>query len=299
MHSRFLLGGDLEVNRLGYGAMRLCGQPGNFGPYPDWKGGIDLLRRAVELGVELIDTAYAYGPGNNEELIAEALEPFGGSVVVATKGGVEKTAPDRVFPNGRPEALRRSCEGSLKRLRVERIDLYQLHRPDPEVPFLESVGALAQLRAEGKIRHVGLSNVTLAQIEEAAAIVPVASVQNRFHFRERQDEATLRHCEERGIAYFPWGPLGAKPFEAGAPLARGGGGLEEVAGRYSVTPSQMALAWLMRCGRNVLPIPGTTCLAHLEENMAAAALEVRAEDLESLESLESLDSNSEAEVRTP
>ncbi|MEY4484425.1 MAG: putative oxidoreductase YdbC, partial [Verrucomicrobiota bacterium] len=177
----YLIGGDLPINRLGYGAMRLCAQPGNFGPYPDWECGKGLLRRAVELGVNFIDTAHPYGPGFNEELIADALSPYDGGIIITTKGGVEKTAPDRVFPDGKPESLRRFCELSLKRLHLSHIDLYQLHRPDPEVPFAESVGALADLRAEGKIRHVGLSNVSLEQLQEAQTIVPIASVQNRYN----------------------------------------------------------------------------------------------------------------------
>ena len=214
------IGGDLHMHRLGYGAMRLCGQPGNFGPYTDWEGGKQLLQRAVELGVNFIDTAHPYGPGWNERLIAEALAPYSAGVIVTTKGGVEKTAPDKVFPDGRPEKLRRFCDGSLRRLRLQRIDLYQLHRPDPKVPFAESVGTLAQLQAEGKIRHIGLSNVTLAQVQEAQSIVAIASVQNRYNLLEREDDPVLDHCEQHGIAYLPWGPLAAKPFAPEAPLAK-------------------------------------------------------------------------------
>ena len=217
--STFSLGGDLPVNRIGYGAMRLCAQPGNFGRYPDWEGGKRLLRRAVELGVNFIDTAHAYGPGCNEELIADALAPYPAGVVVATKGGIDKTAPDRIFADGNPASLRLFCEASLRRLGVDRIDLYQLHRPDPNVPFAESIGALAQLRAEGKIRHIGLSNVTLAQVEEARHIVPVASVQNRYNLRERGDDPLIDFCAQHGIAYLPWGPLAAQPFAPQAPLA--------------------------------------------------------------------------------
>ena len=195
----FLIGGEWPVHRLGYGAMRLCGQPGNFGPYKDWDAGKRLLRRAVELGVNFIDTAHAYGPGVNEELIADALAPYPPGVLISTKGGVEKTAPDKVFPDGRTEILRQRCEDSLRRLKLERIPLYQLHRPDPDVPFAESVGALAQLRAEGKIAHVGLSNVSLAHVEEARAIVPIASVQNRYNLAERGDDAVLDYCTAHGI----------------------------------------------------------------------------------------------------
>ena len=254
--STFLLGGDLPVNRIGYGAMRLCAQPGNFGRYPDWEGGKRLLRRAVELGVNFIDTAHAYGPGCNEDLIADALAPYPAGVVIATKGGIDKTAPDRIFPDGSPASLRRFCDASLQRLQVRRIDLYQLHKPDPSVPFSESVSALAQLRTEGKIRHVGLSNVTLAQVEEARRIVPVASVQNRYNLRERGDDPLIDYCAQHAIAYLPWGPLAAQPFAPQAPLAAVNG----------------ALAWLLRRAPNIIVIPGTTSIAHLEANIAAAQI---------------------------
>ena len=266
MNTIFLLGGDLPVNRIGYGAMRLCAQPGNFGRYPDWEGGKRLLQRAVELGVNFIDTAHAYGPSCNEELIGEALVPYAPGVVIATKGGVEKTAPDKVFPDGRPENLRRRCEESLKLLRAERIDLYQLHRPDPNVPFVESVGTLAELRREGKIRHVGLSNVTLVQIEEALAIVPIASVQNRYNLAERGDDPIVDFCAQRGIAYLPWGPLAAKPFAPEAPLAQTRG----------------ALPWLLRRAPNIIVIPGTTSIAHLEENIAASRVSLSDEEFATL-----------------
>lgn len=268
----FLIGGDLAVNRLGYGAMRLCAQPGNFGPYPDWESGRRLLRNAVENGVNFIDTAHPYGPGWNEELIAEALAPYPPGVIVATKGGVEKTAPDKVFPDGRPESLRGFCEGSLRRLRLDRIELYQLHRPDPNVPFSESVGALAQLRAEGKIRHLGLSNVTLRQVEEARGIAPIASVQNRYNLLERADDPVLDYCAAHGIAYLPWGPLAAKPFAPQAPLAEASSPLAAVAQELGATPGQVALAWLLRRSENIILIPGTTSPLHLAENVAASAL---------------------------
>jgi aryl-alcohol dehydrogenase-like predicted oxidoreductase len=254
MKMTYLLGGDLPVNRFGYGAMRLCAQPGNFGRYPDWEAGKRLLRRAVELGVNFIDTAHAYGPSCNEELIGEALAPYPAGLVIATKGGVEKTAPDKVFADGRPENLRRRCEESLRLLRIERIDLYQLHRHDPQVPLAESVGTLSELRREGKVRHVGLSNVTLAQLEEARRIMPIASVQNRYNLVERGDDPVIDHCNELGIAYLPWGPLAAKPFAPEAPLAQRRG----------------ALAWLLRRAPNIIAIPGTTSITHLEENIAAA-----------------------------
>lgn len=268
----FLLGGDLPINRLGYGAMRLCAQPGNFGPYADWEGGKALLRRAVGLGVNFIDTAHPYGPGFNEELIADALSPYEGGVIITTKGGVEKTAPDRVFPDGKPESLRCFCELSLQRLRLSRLDLYQLHRPDPEVPFADSVGALAELRAAGKIWHIGLSNVTLAQLQEAQGIVPIASVQNRYNLLERSDDPVVDYCMQQGIAYLPWGPLAAKPFDPHAPLAAADSVLQSMAERHGVTSSQMALAWLLYRAPNLIPIPGTTSLKHLEENMAASKI---------------------------
>lgn len=268
----WLLGGDLPVHRFGYGAMRLCAQPGNFGRYPDWEGGKRLLRRAVELGVNFIDTAHPYGPGWNEELIADALAPYPPGVVVTTKGGVEKTAPDTFFPEGNPASLRRFCEDSLRHLKVERIDLYQFHRPDPIVPFAESVGAFAQLRAEGKIRHVGLSNVSLAQVQEAQGIVPIVSVQNRYNLSERDDDPVLDYCAEQGIAYLPWGPLAARPFASEAPLAKGSGAVAQVAAELGATTGQVALAWLLRRSPNIILIPGTTSIAHLEENAAATGI---------------------------
>jgi aryl-alcohol dehydrogenase-like predicted oxidoreductase len=278
----FLLGGDLSVNRVGYGAMRLCAQPGNFGRYPDWEGGKRLLRRAVELGVNFIDTAHPYGPGWNEELIADALAPYPPGLIVTTKGGVEKTGPAQVFSDGSPSSLRRFCEGSLKRLKLERIELYQLHRPDPNFSFAESVGALATLRAEGKIRHVGLSNVSLEQLQQAQQIVPIASVQNRYNFLEREDDPTLDCCAEHGIAYLPWGPLAAKPFAPEAPLAEASSKLASVAAQLSITPGQLALAWLLRRSPNVILIPGTTSIAHLEENIAAGEIDLPASALGSL-----------------
>lgn len=255
-HETFLLGGDLPINRIGYGAMRLCGQPGNFGPFPDWEYGKRLLRRAVELGINFIDTAHAYGPRFNEQLIAEALAPYPPGVVIATKGGIEKTAPDKIFHDGRPETLRKRCEESLKLLKLERIDLYQFHRPDPNVPFAESIGALAQLKRAGKIRHVGLSNVTLEQIEEASHFVSIASVQNRYNLAERGDDRVVNYCTMNGIAYLPWGPLAAKPFAREAPL----------------TSKRGALAWLLDRSPNIILIPGTASIAHLEENVAAAQI---------------------------
>ncbi len=278
----WLLGGDLPVHRLGYGAMRLCAQPGNFGPYPDWEAGKRLLRRAVELGVNFIDTAHPYGPGWNEELIADALAPYPPGLVVTTKGGVEKTAADKVFPDGSPASLRRFCEGSLRRLKLDRLDLYQLHRPDPNVPFADSVGTLAELRSAGKIRHVGLSNVTLAQLDQARKIVPIVSVQNRYNFLERDDDPVLDYCAEHDIAYLPWGPLAAKPFAPQAPLAEASGPLAQVARELGATTGQVALAWLLRRSPNIIVIPGTTSVLHLAENIAAADVALTDEHIAAL-----------------
>jgi aryl-alcohol dehydrogenase-like predicted oxidoreductase len=269
----FTIGGDLPVRRLGYGAMRITGQ-GIWGDPPDREAAKAVLRRVVDLGITLVDTADSYGPDVSEELIAEALHPYPEDLVVATKGGLLRTGPGQWPPDGRPEHLREACEGSLRRLRVDRIDLYQLHRPDPAVPFEESVGAIAELRAEGKVRHVGLSNVTVEQLAAATAIVPVVSVQNRYNAVERDSEDVLRACERDGLAFLPWLPLGS-----------GKGAIGEVAGRLGATPSQVALAWLLRHSPVVLPIPGTSSIEHLEENVAAASLELAADDVAALDRL--------------
>jgi pyridoxine 4-dehydrogenase len=282
VESTFNIGGDLRVNRLGYGAMRLTGQPGHFGPYADWEGGEKLLRRAVELGVNFIDTAEAYGPGFNEELIASALHPYQNGVVIATKGGIIKTSPDDIRPDGSPESLQRGCEGSLQRLKVDCIDLYQLHRPDPKVAFLESVGTLAEMQKEGKIRYIGLSNVTIEQIEAARRIVKIASVQNRLNLAERKGEDVLDYCTKHGIAFIPYGPLGAHPLKQGAPLADTEGTLAEIARQRSVKSSQIALAWMLHRAPNIVVIPGTTTIAHLEENIAAASILLTQEEIEML-----------------
>lgn len=254
---RFLLGGELSVHRLGYGAMRLSGQPGNFGPYADWEGGKALLRSAIDLGIDFIDTAHSYGAGHNETLIAEALHPYPAGVVIATKGGIGKRSASEFYVDGSPARLRAHLEESLRVLRVERIDLYQLHRPDPDVPFADTVGALAEMRAEGKIRLVGLSNITVDQLREALAITPIASVQNRFNRNEADDGGMVAFCRDHGIAFLPYGPLGGQPLEAGSPLAD--------------TPNsiQDALRWLLEHSPNIIAIPGTTSAKHLAENMAA------------------------------
>lgn len=278
--STFNIGGDLSVNRIGYGAMRLTGQPGNFGAYPDWDGGKQLLNRAVELGVNFIDTAEAYGPGFNEELIADALYPYPENLVIATKGGINKPAPDSIQTDGRPEFIRRGCEASLQRLKIEQIALYQLHRPDPKVPFTESVGMLATLQQEGKIRHIGLSNITIDQLQAASEITAIASVQNRFSISDRTDENLLNYCTQHDIAFIPYGSLGAHPLKRGAPLANASGVLAEIANRHGVKPNQIALAWLLHRAPNIILIPGTTTIAHLEENLVAASIHLTADEIE-------------------
>jgi pyridoxine 4-dehydrogenase len=271
----FALGGDLVVNRLGFGAMRLTGR-GIMGEPEDPDQARRVLRRAVELGVNLIDTADSYGPEVSERLISEALHPYPEDLVVATKGGY--TRPNgRWVPDGRPEHLREACEGSLRRLGVDRIDLYQFHTPDPNVPFEDSVWAMAQLRDEGKIRHVGLSNVGVRELEIAIDIVPIASIQNRYNLTDRSSEAVLQACEREVVGFIPWFPL------ATGRLARPGGPLDEIAARHDAAPSQVALAWLLGHSPAMLPIPGTSSVAHLEENVAAATLELTGEEITALE----------------
>jgi len=253
------VGGDLPVHRLGFGAMRLD-------PRPERRAdSLATARRAVELGVRLIDTADSYDLGLNEELLAEALHPYRDGVVVATKAGQAQPG-DEWIPLGRPEYLRQQCELSLRRLRVERIDLFQLHRVDPLVPLADQVGALRRLQDEGKVRHVGLSEVTLEQLREAAAITPIVSVQNRYNLADRRWDDVLAHCEARGIAFLPWLPV--------APTNRGGSGgpVGEIAARLGASVTQVALAWLLRRSPVMVPIPGTSSRAHLEENVAAASL---------------------------
>ena len=282
----FKIGGDLIVNRLGYGAMRLSGQPGNFGAYPDWEGGEQLLRRAVELGVNFIDTAEAYGAGFNEQIIASALYPYKQDLVIATKGGINKPASDQILADASPEFLRSGVEGSLKRLKMEQIDLYQLHRPDPKVPFTESMGALKKLRDEGKIRHLGLSNVSVEQIKQARQIVPIVSVQNKFSISDRSFEDVLDYCTANNIAFIPHGSLGAHPLKKGAPLANAEGAIADIAVRKGVKPNQIALAWLLHYAPNIILIPGTTSIAHLEENMATSSITLTSEEMRSLNELQ-------------
>jgi pyridoxine 4-dehydrogenase len=259
----FTIGGDLTVHRLGYGAMRITG-PGVWGPPADKKATLATLRRAVELGVTLIDTADSYGPGTSEELIAEALYPYPAGLVIATKGGWERPGPDQWTHNASPKHLAEALEGSLKRLRLDRIDIHQLHAPDNVVSFEASVEALAELREQGKIRHVALSNVTREHVERARKIVPIVSVQNRYSFADRESDFIVDYCEQNGIAFLPWAPLGQAKKAHDA--------VNKVAGKLKATPLQIALAWLLKRSKVILPIPGTSSAAHLEENIAAAGL---------------------------
>ena len=268
--------GDLTLSRLGFGAMRITG-PGIWGDPPDQDAARALLHRVVELGVDFIDTAHAYGPETSERLIGEALDVSRDELVVATKSGLQRPGPGRWEPDGRPETIRRECERSLELLRTDRIDLLQLHRPDPNVPFEESVGAFKELQNEGKVRLVGLSNVNVEQLDRARELVEIVSVQNKYSVGDRTNEPVLERCEELGIAFLPWYPL-----DAGA-LARPGGPLDEVAAKHEATPGQVALAWLLARSPVMLPIPGTSSVGHLEENVAAASLRLDDEDLAALD----------------
>jgi pyridoxine 4-dehydrogenase len=269
------LGGDLQVRRMGYGAMRITGS-GIFGEPPDPEASKAVLRRAIELGVDFIDTAESYGPEVSERLIAEALHPYPDDLVIATKGGLPRSSDGGWYPDGRPEHLRESCEGSLRRLRLDRIDVYQLHRVDPNVRLEESVGALAQLRSEGKVRHVGLSNISEEQLDRAREIVPIVSIQNRYSVAEREDDALVDRCERDELAYIPWYPLAA------GRVAENSGPRERVAAAHGATAAQISLAWLLHRSPAMLPIPGTNSIEHLEENVAAAGLELTDEEFEAL-----------------
>jgi pyridoxine 4-dehydrogenase len=267
------LGGDLTVQRMGFGAMRVTGE-GIWGEPADPDECRRVLRRAVELGVDFIDTADSYGPEVSERLIAEALHPYPDNLVIATKGGLLRPGPGRWDPDGRPEHLRAVCEGSLQRLRLDQIPLYQFHRPDPRVPLEESVGALAELKDEGKIRHIGLSNVDEAEIRQAMAVTPIVSVQNLFNVGNRRSAAVLDVCETESLAFIPWAPIGQ-----GAPGSRV---LARVAAAHGATPHQTALAWLLARSEVMLPIPGTASVAHLEENIAAASLQLSQTEVDEL-----------------
>jgi pyridoxine 4-dehydrogenase len=267
------LGGEMSVHRLGFGAMRLTGA-GIWGPPANRAEAIAVLRRAVELEVNFIDTADSYGPDVSEELIAEALFPYAPDLVIATKGGWDRPGPGQWTHDATPSHLRKAVEGSLKRLRLERIDLYQLHIPDPLVPFDESMGTLAQLRSEGKIRLIGLSNVTQEHVERARRIVAIASVQNRYSVADREWDYLVDYCERNGIAFLPWNPLGAGRIADDV--------LDQVARAHLATPHQVALAWLLKRSPLMLPIPGTSSVQHLEENIAAASLQLSDEEHERL-----------------
>jgi aryl-alcohol dehydrogenase-like predicted oxidoreductase len=268
------LGGDLTVNRMGFGAMRLTGK-GVWGEPRDRAEAVRVLRRAVELGVDFIDTADSYGPNVSEEIIAEALHPYPQGLVIATKGGFLRPGPDQWVTNGRPEHLRRQLEGSLRRLKVERIDLYQLHRIDPKVPAGEQFGALRQFQQEGLVRHLGLSETSVEEIDAARRAVPIVSVQNLYNAGERKWEPVVKYSEREGLAFIPWFPLSAGDIEAGGPLDR-------VARRHGATVYQVALAWLLAHSPAMLVIPGTSSVKHLEENVAAAELRLTDEDLRDL-----------------
>lgn len=266
--------GDLPVHRLGYGSMQLTG-PGVWGDPPDKQEAIRVLRRAVELGVDFVDTADSYGPHSAEELIRDALRPYNG-VLIATKGGLVRTGPGEWKPLGRPEYLRQEVEMSLRRLGLDRIELYQLHRIDPHVPAEESLAELVALQREGKIRHIGLSQVNVAQIEQARKTATIVSVQNLYNLTSRRADPTLEYCQREGIAFIPWFPIG------GGVLTRSAGALQDVAAEYATTPAQVALAWLLHRSPAMLPIPGTASVAHLEENVAAASLRISGQQYQRL-----------------
>lgn len=271
----FLIGDDLRVTRLGFGSMRLTGK-GIWGEPSDRLEAIRVLRRAVELGISFIDTADSYGPNVAEEIIAEALHPYPAGLVIATKAGFDRTGPNKWVENGRPEHLRSACEGTLRRLRLDRIDLYQLHRIDPKVPAEDQFGALKDLQAQGKIRHIGLSEVSVKQIQDAQKIVSIVSVQNRYSVTDRGSEDVLEYCEKQKLGFIPWFPLAAgKLSGVDSPISR-------VATQLKATPSQIALAWLLSRSPVMLPIPGTSQVAHLEENVAAAGLKIDASQLKEI-----------------
>ena len=266
------VGGDLTVNRLGFGAMRITGR-GIWGEPPSREQAIATLRRVVELGVNFIDTADSYGPSVSEELIAEALHPYPDDLVIATKGGLVRPGPNRWNANGRPEHLREACEGSLRRLRLEQIPLYQFHRPDPAVPLTESMGALAELKKEGKIRHVGISNVSEAQLREAQRIVPIVSVQNRYNVADRRSQSMIDICEQEQLVFLPWAPIQETDKRVAVAVA---------AERHGATEHQVVLAWLLAISPAILPIPGTGSAGHAEENIAAASLELSPQEIRAI-----------------
>src|SRR5436189_5766680 len=277
--STFQLGGDLLVNRLGFGAMRLTGE-GIWGWPPDRENAKKVLRRAVELGVNFIDTADAYGPETDELLIAEALYPYPKGLVIATKGGNTRPGPDKWVPDGRPEYLKQCVDKSLKRLKLERIDLYQLHRVDPKVPMEDSLGALKEAQSAGKIRHIGLSEVSPEQVQSARKIVAIVTVQNRYNITDRKWDNTLAYCEKEQIGFMPWAPVGGTRGMTSAAL-------EKIAKDHGITIYQLGLAWLLHRSPVMLPIPGTSSLAHLDENMAARKIQLTAEEWKTIDALAS------------
>ena len=275
---QLVLGADLKVNRLGFGAMRITGR-GIWGEPPEVASAVRVLQRAARLGVNFIDTADAYGPEVSENLIARALHPYAPEMVIATKGGLVRSGPDAWDRDGRPEHLRAACEASLGRLRRDRIDLYQLHAPDPQVPLEDSVGELVRLKSEGKIRHIGVSNVSLEELKRCERLTPIVSVQNRYNLEDRRSDAVLAHCESRAIAFLPWAPLGSGRHAVGAGTRRA---LARIAERHGVTPGQAALAWLLARASVMLPIPGTGSIEHLEQNVAAAAVRLSPQEMHEL-----------------
>lgn len=274
----FGIGGDLKVNRLGYGAMRLTGD-GIWGWPADKSNAKKVLRRAIELGVDFIDTADAYGPEVNELLIAEALHPYPSGLIIATKGGHTRPGPNQWIPNGKPDYLTKCVEGSLKRLKLDRIDLYQLHRIDANVPVEDSLGALKKMQDAGKIRHIGLSEVTIKQIEQSKKVVPIVSVQNQYNIENRKSDDVLDYCEKEKLAFIPWAPIGGSR----ASLARMENPLAAEARRLDVTAVQLGLAWLLQRSPVMVPIPGTSSVAHLEENMGAAKIQLSSEEWKRIE----------------
>ena len=267
LSGQFVIAEDLNINRLGFGAMRITG-PGVWGEPKDRKEAVRVLRRAVDLGINLIDTADSYGPGVSEQIIAEALHPYPDGLIIATKAGFDRSGPNQWQENGKPEHLRAACTGSLKRLRLERIDLFQLHRIDPKVPAEDQLGALKDLQSEGKIKHIGLSEVSVAQIEHARTIVPVVTVQNRYSLADQAAEQVLEYCERSKIGFIPWFPLAAGKLSGPDPA------LERLAEQNGISTSQLALAWLLWRSPVLIPIPGTSSVRHLEENVAAAAVKL-------------------------
>jgi aryl-alcohol dehydrogenase-like predicted oxidoreductase len=273
----FAIGGDLTINRLGYGAMRLTG-PGIWGEPKDREEARKVLQRAVELGVNFIDTADAYGPEVSEEIIAEALYPYPEGLVIATKGGFARSGPNKWEMVGRPEYLRQCVEMSLRRLKLDRIELYQLHRIDPKVPVEESLGALKDMQKAGKIQHIGLSEVSPAEIDRAGKTVKIVSVQNQYNLSDRQHEKVLQYCERHNLAFIPWFPVAA------GKLAKPGGPLDKIAKQHNATVAQISLAWLLHHSPVLIPIPGTSSVTHLEENMGAAKLRLSADEWKAIES---------------